>query len=133
MANDRYAEVSEAANGRRHVLATFNFDRFHVTFLDQTQRVAHRILDADVMRAERHVSDQKRRLCTSCNRSTVIKHLIQTELGGGLVTTAYHGKRVADKANVNIASLFDVRRRPIIMCRQCSELFIRFVLLFEIE
>ena len=114
MTHDRNARSHDDADRICPFAPAFEFDRVHAAVLQKTPRIADGIFHRNLIRHERHIAHQQRRLCPASHGAGVMEHFIHGNGQGVFVAENNHPERISDEDGID-ARLVHCQRSGIVV------------------
>ncbi len=114
--------VHEALHEVHALVSAFELDCFRAAFLNESQRVSHRVVIARVESSVRHVCDEQSSLHSAAHRFQMDENLLECHRHGVAVSEDDVAEAVADQDDVDSGFINNASGRVIVGC-QTNESF----------
>src|SRR5262249_27546086 len=114
VAHHRDARLGQRAYARRHAHPALQLDRLWAGLLHEADRLAHRLLWADLEGAEGHIRDDQRSFGAAHHRAGRVDDIVHCDRQCGVIPQHYHAQGVANEEQGDARFIEDMGHRIVI-------------------
>src|SRR6266571_7567785 len=126
VSHDEKTRRREPANRVRHGASAFQLHRSRAAFLEESRRVARRLLCRNLISQKRHVGHDQGATRGSRHRARVMNDFIQSHLDRGVQSENHIAERIAHQQQIDTGSVEQPRHRRVVSGQHDDPLAARF-------